>query len=160
MKLLEELSTEISSYARDHIKVKIEKFEPYNEYGDKWDEGDYGSFSVKVMNNGDLDIRNLLLQITGSYGVVRFVSWTQTPIVSGDWAPQIEVSVDQIAANSERFVPAQFSYHALRDTQGTVQEVINARVVECNLNLDNLLRDCATQEFLVKGSASTQIYDR
>lgn len=160
MKLLEELSTEISGYARDSIEVKIERFEPYNEYGDKWDEGDYGSFSVKVMNNGDLDIRNLLLQITGSYGVVRFVSWTQTPMVSGDWAPQIEVSVDHIAANSERYVPAQFSYHALRDTQGTVRELINVQVVECNVNLDNLLRDKTTQGFLIRGSASAQIYDR
>ena len=160
MSILEQLADDIKGYAKEHITVEIVDLKPNNLYGEKWDVGDTGGFSVRVSNSGNMSVKNLQLHLRspGGYGDLRYWSWIGHG--STNWTNGV-VTVrlfGTLQAGASRLW-SNFGFRTTRDTDHLERKVVEAHIAEYDLNMDELLVDGTGEEWAAQGFGEVEIFE-
>jgi hypothetical protein len=136
MSILSQFVSEISTYARDFIKVEISPLNLAQGCGTVWNPGDTGTFSIKVTNSGEMDVKNFAIHVTSYFGKVKF----HFPLTSQDWSTSlVPKNMYNIPAHSSTTI-FLFYYKAENKTDG-IQTVLKAHVHGYDLSWDHILVD-------------------
>jgi hypothetical protein len=138
MSILSQIASEISSYAKDFIKIEISPLSLSQSSGSVWNPGDTGTFSIKVTNSGHMDVINFKIHVNSYFGKVKFAF--PIPGVSTAYTNSLVPTIKyKIPAHSSINI-IQFVYKAEKKTEGA-QTVLTAHVEAYDLNWDHILND-------------------
>ncbi|MGR0480408.1 MAG: hypothetical protein ACTFAL_03145 [Candidatus Electronema sp. V4] len=130
MSIIDQLRAEIDTYETDKCSTTIINFAIP---GTALNVGEAFTFQVKVENNGELDMKNVKVQVIGtSYADVAYlVPQFSSSAVSGTF---------NLDANQE-YIVFPFLGRAKKDTGNASLDIVTARIHSWNASFDHILDD-------------------
>ena len=126
------LKNEITSYAKDNLKIKIGPINITSGKNLNWKPGDKGNFTIQISNLGDKDVTNFRLNLNSNYGKILY--WEPWMTETSNWSKQLEIPYTVNIPAHATTTTWLLQYKAERSTRGEEKRILMVNVKEYDLS--------------------------
>jgi hypothetical protein len=136
MSVIDDLRAAVANYATDNCATTIEEFSVTSGAGTSLNVGDEFQYKVKVSNDGELDMKNVKIQVNGT-------TWADVALSgsTGKFGPTALLDAPLNIDAKTSFTTGFFRGKGKLDTKDAPEDIVTAQIAGWDGVLDHILND-------------------